>query len=92
SWLRLECLDLGTIYSWQTPPTNTFQDIVTLLSSCPNLRKLGLVFDTTMIDPPTTEKPGGGICNANITTFWVGCSLLPVAAVLSAILPCLRKL
>ncbi|KAG1738772.1 hypothetical protein EDB19DRAFT_883075 [Suillus lakei] len=76
SWPRLECLDLRTAYYWQTPPKVTFQGLVALLSSCPNLRRLGLLFNATRIEPPTAEKPGGGVCNIDFTTFWVGRSLI----------------
>ncbi|KAG1752465.1 uncharacterized protein EDB91DRAFT_1102771, partial [Suillus paluster] len=96
SWPRLECLHLGTKYLWKTPPKITFRGFVTVLSSCPDLRELGLVFNAKKVDPPTDEKPGGGICNTNITTFDVGFSPiekpLPVAIALSAILPYLRKI
>ncbi|KAG0700958.1 hypothetical protein DFH29DRAFT_806899, partial [Suillus ampliporus] len=81
--------------SWDIKPMITFRGLVTLISSCPNLRKLGLVFDATTVDLPTAEKPGGGVCNTNITTFDVGCSPiehpLPVAVALSAILPCVGQ-
>ncbi|KAG0695997.1 hypothetical protein DFH29DRAFT_764323, partial [Suillus ampliporus] len=91
SWPRLECLRLGTRYCWSTPPKITLRGIVTLLSSCPKLRGLGLVFDATTVDPLTDEKLGGGVCNTNITSFDVGSSPierpLQVAVALSAILP-----
>jgi hypothetical protein len=95
SWPHLECLHLGTKYFWQLPPKFTFQGLVALLSSCPNLRKLGLVFDATKVDSPLAEKSGLGVCNTNITSFHVGCSPieqpLQVAVSLSAVLPCLRE-
>ncbi|KAG1738770.1 hypothetical protein EDB19DRAFT_1636188, partial [Suillus lakei] len=93
SWPRLEYLDLGTDNFWKTPPKITFRGLVTVLSSCPHLSGLGLVFDAKKVAPPTAEKPGGGVCNTNITSLWVGCSPieqpLQVAVALSAVLPCL---
>ncbi|OAX38856.1 hypothetical protein K503DRAFT_800109 [Rhizopogon vinicolor AM-OR11-026] len=74
SWPRLERLDLGTGFLWKIQPRLTFQGLVVVLLSCPNLRELGLVFDATKLDPLTAEKPGGGVCNMNITTLCVGCS------------------
>lgn len=95
SWPHLECLHLGNKCSWQLPPKITFRGLVALLSTCPNLRKLGLVFDATKVDSPTAEKLGLGVCNTNITSFHVGCSPieqpLEVAVALSAVLPCLRE-
>ncbi|KAG1736420.1 uncharacterized protein EDB91DRAFT_1250045 [Suillus paluster] len=95
SWSLLQWLDLGTAYFWQTRPRITFRGLVTLLSSYPNLTTLGLIFDATNVDPPTAEKPGGGVYNTHITSFCVGCSSIelppPVAIALSVILPCLRK-
>ncbi|KAG1753024.1 hypothetical protein EDB19DRAFT_1627517 [Suillus lakei] len=95
SWPRLECLYLGTKHYSQTPPKITFRGLVTLLSTCPSLRNLGLVFDATKVDSPTAEKPGGGVCNTNITSFHVGFSPieqpLQVAVSLSAVLSCLRE-
>ncbi|KAG1736430.1 uncharacterized protein EDB91DRAFT_1055617, partial [Suillus paluster] len=96
SWPHLEYLDLGTTYVSQIPPKITFQGIVTVVSSCPHLRNLALVFDATKVDPPTAENPGGGVCNTYITTFDAGWSPieqpLQVAVALSAILPCLRNI
>ncbi|KAG1736421.1 uncharacterized protein EDB91DRAFT_1021549, partial [Suillus paluster] len=90
-WPRLERLEFGTKYVWRIQPKITFRGLVTLLSSCPNLRKLGLVFDATQVDPPMAEKQGRGVCNTHITIFDVGCSPfekpLSVAVPLSAILP-----
>ncbi|KAG0700962.1 hypothetical protein DFH29DRAFT_853134 [Suillus ampliporus] len=87
---------LGPNISGRLPPKITFQGLVILLSSCPNLKSLGLVFDATKVDLPTAEKPGGGVCNINITSLHVGSSPieqpLPVAIALSTILPCLRKI
>lgn len=95
SWPHLECLLLGNKCFWQLPPKITFRGLVTLLSTCPNLRKLGLVFDATKIDSPAAEKLGLGVCNTNITILHVGCSPigqpLQVAVALSAVLPCLRE-
>ncbi|KAG2345712.1 hypothetical protein BDR05DRAFT_998324 [Suillus weaverae] len=95
SWPRLECLHLGTRCFWQTPPKITFRGLVALLSTCPNLRNLGLVFDATKVDSLTVEKPGRGVCNTNITSFHVGFSPieqpLQVAVLLSAVLPCLGE-
>ncbi|KAG0698039.1 hypothetical protein DFH29DRAFT_1003185 [Suillus ampliporus] len=96
SWPRLESLNLGTTGVLKIPPKITFQGLVTLLSSCPNLRDLALIFDATKVDPPTAQKPGGGVCNTHITSFDVGWSPigqpLPVAVALSEILPCLSKI
>ncbi|KAG2156341.1 hypothetical protein DEU56DRAFT_906502 [Suillus clintonianus] len=96
SWTRLRRLDLGTAHFWQTRPRITFCGLVTLLSSCPELTSLGLVFDATNVGPPTDEKPEGGVCNTNIINFRVGCSPIEqpqqVAVALSAILPCLREI
>jgi hypothetical protein len=96
SWPYLEELNLGTRYFWKTRPRITFHGLVAVLSSCLNLKALGLVFDATKLDPPAAEKPGGGISNTNVTTFHVGCSPieepLHVAVALSAILPCLTKI
>lgn len=95
SWPHLECLQLGNKCFWQLPPKITFRGLVALLSTCSNLRKLGLVFDATKIDSPAAEKLGLGVCNTNITSFHVGCSPieqpLQVAVALSAVLPCLRE-
>ncbi|KAG1718010.1 uncharacterized protein EDB91DRAFT_1187388, partial [Suillus paluster] len=96
SWPCLERLELGNKVIWdEDAPMITFRGLVTLLSSCPNLRTLGLVFDATNVDPITAEKPGGGVCNTNITTFSVGGSPIKrpllVAVALEAVLPCLRK-
>ncbi|KAG2137077.1 hypothetical protein DEU56DRAFT_804846 [Suillus clintonianus] len=96
SWPNLENLYLGTWRFWKTPPKITFRGLVAVLSSCPNLRKLGLVFDAKKVALPTAEKPGGGVSNTNITTFGVGCSPiarpLQVAVALSAVLPCLKEI
>ncbi|OAX38857.1 hypothetical protein K503DRAFT_129776 [Rhizopogon vinicolor AM-OR11-026] len=96
SWPCLENLCLGTRYFWRTRPRITFQGLVTVLSSCPNLRVLGLVFDATKLGPPTPEKPGGGVCNTNVTSLHVGFSPIEqpmqVAVALSAILPCLTEI
>jgi hypothetical protein len=96
SWPCLEELNLGTRYFWKMRPRITFHGLVAVLSSCLNLKALGLVFDATKLDPPAAEKPGGGISNTNVTTFHVGCSPieepLHVAVALSAILPCLTKI
>jgi hypothetical protein len=93
SWPCLEQLELGTNHSWKTQPRMTFQGLVTVISSCPNLRKLGLVFDATKVDP---EKSGAEVCNTNITTLCVGFSPIEqtpeVAIALSAILPCLTEI
>ncbi|KAG1890349.1 hypothetical protein F4604DRAFT_1673773 [Suillus subluteus] len=95
SWPRLECLYLGTKCFWRTPPKITFRGLVALLSACPNLRNLGLVFDATKVDSLTAEKLGRGVCNTNITSFHVGFSPieqpLQVAVSLSAVLPCLGE-
>ncbi|KAG1815998.1 uncharacterized protein BJ212DRAFT_1481063 [Suillus subaureus] len=95
SWPRLECLYLGTKCFWRTPPKITFRGLVALLSACPNLRNLGLVFDATKVDLPTAEKLGRRVCNTNITSFHVGFSPikqpLQVAISLSAVLPCLGE-
>ncbi|KAG2111320.1 uncharacterized protein F5147DRAFT_573666 [Suillus discolor] len=95
SWPRLECLYLGTKCFWQTPPKITFRGLVTLLATCPDLRNLGLVFDTTKVASPTAERLGHGVCNTNITHFHVGCSPieqpLEVAVLLSVVLPCLGE-
>ncbi|KAG1836726.1 hypothetical protein DFJ58DRAFT_749702 [Suillus subalutaceus] len=61
SWPRLECLYLGTKCFWRTPPKITFRGLVALLSACPNLRNLGLVFDATKVDSATAEKLGRGV-------------------------------
>ncbi|OAX34625.1 hypothetical protein K503DRAFT_429912 [Rhizopogon vinicolor AM-OR11-026] len=76
SWPHLECLYLGTGGALKEPPKPkvTFQGLVTVLSSCLDLRELGLVFDATRVDPPTAEKPGAGVYNTNITTLHVGFS------------------
>lgn len=96
SWPRLECLYLGTKCFWRTPPNITFRGLVALLSTCPSLRNLGLVFDATKVDSLTAEKLGCGVCNTNITSFHVGFSPieqpLQVAASLSAVLPCLGEI
>ncbi|OAX34370.1 hypothetical protein K503DRAFT_774635, partial [Rhizopogon vinicolor AM-OR11-026] len=93
SWPRLEHLELGTNHTWKTQPRMTFQGLVTVLSSCPNLKELNLVFDATKVDP---KKSGAGVCNTNITTLCVGFSPIEqtpeVALVLSAILPCLTEI
>ncbi|KAG2036700.1 hypothetical protein BDR03DRAFT_1011454 [Suillus americanus] len=95
SWPRLERLDLGTAHFWQTPPRITFRGLVTLLSSCPNLENLGLVFDATNVDP-TQAGRSRGVCNTNIVKLSVGCSPIEqppqVALALSQILPCLRNI
>ncbi|KAG1802658.1 uncharacterized protein HD556DRAFT_1437720 [Suillus plorans] len=95
SWPHLECLYLGTKCFWQTPPKITFRGLVTLLATCPDLRNLGLVFDTTKVDSPTAETLGRGVSNTNITHFHVGCSPieqpLQVADSLSVVLPCLGE-
>ncbi|KAG1807306.1 uncharacterized protein BJ212DRAFT_1387597 [Suillus subaureus] len=95
SWLRFERLDLGTAHFWQTPPRITFRGLVTLLSSCPNLEHLGLVFDTRNVGPIQAER-SGGVCNTNIRKFSVGCSPIEqppqVALALSQILPCLMNI
>jgi len=97
SWPHLECLYLGTGGALKEPPKPkvTFQGLVTVLSSCLNLRELGLVFDATRVDPPTAEKPGAEVYNTNITTLHVGFSPikqpLQVANVFSAILPNLTE-
>jgi len=44
---HLEELVIGTRYFWVTPP-NIIKGIVTVLSSCPNLRVLGFVFDARL--------------------------------------------
>ncbi|KAG2741105.1 hypothetical protein P692DRAFT_20786767 [Suillus brevipes Sb2] len=91
-WPCLERLYLGCDCFWPIPPKITFQGLVTLLSTCPNLKELGLVFDATKLNLPMAI---GEVCNTNITTFQVGCSpidqTLQVSTVLSAILPCLRE-
>jgi hypothetical protein len=96
SWPCLEEFYLGTEYFWRTRPKVTFEGLVSVLSSCPNLRKLGLVFDTTKLRPHTAEKPGGGIFNTSITVLHVGFSPIKrvpeVAVALSAILPCLTEI
>ncbi|OAX35132.1 hypothetical protein K503DRAFT_868468 [Rhizopogon vinicolor AM-OR11-026] len=96
SWPCLEYFYIGVAYFWKTPPRITFQGLVTVVSSCPNLRGLGLVFDATKLDAPTVEKPGGGVCNTNITQLLVGSSPIEqprqVAVSLSAILPCLETI
>ncbi|KAG1789350.1 hypothetical protein EV424DRAFT_1039273 [Suillus variegatus] len=95
SWPHLECLYLGTKCFWQMPPKITFRGLVTLLATCPDLRNLGLVFDTTKVDPSTAETLGRGVSNTNITHFHVGCSPIEqppqVAVSLSAVLPCLEE-
>ncbi|KAG1729599.1 hypothetical protein EDD22DRAFT_810588, partial [Suillus occidentalis] len=84
----LERLYLGCEHFWSTPPKITFRGLVTLLSTCPNLKGLGLVFDATKLIPPTAI---GDVCNTNIISFHVGFSpidqTLEVSTVLSAILP-----
>ncbi|OAX34354.1 hypothetical protein K503DRAFT_859271 [Rhizopogon vinicolor AM-OR11-026] len=96
SWPRLERLYLGNRFFWEIPPRVTFQGLVTVLSSCPNLRELGLVFDATTLDLRTDEKPGGGVCNTNITKLHVGFSPIEqpqkVAIAILAILPCLTNI
>ncbi|KIK36049.1 hypothetical protein CY34DRAFT_811625 [Suillus luteus UH-Slu-Lm8-n1] len=91
-WPCLERLYLGCEHFWSTPPKITFRGLVTLLSTCPNLKGLGLAFDATKLNPPTAI---GDVCNTNITTFQVGFSpidqTLEVSTVLSAILPCLKQ-
>jgi len=66
------------------------------LSSCPNLRLFVLIFDATKLIPPMAQKPGGGVCNINITTLHARFSpiepSLKVAVTLSAILPRLGKI
>ncbi|OJA18012.1 hypothetical protein AZE42_08959 [Rhizopogon vesiculosus] len=92
SWPYLERLNIGTTYVCTARPKIAFQGLVTVL----NLKTLSLVFDATKLHPLTTEKPGGGVCNTNITTFDVGCSPidepLQVAVALSAILPWLTEI
>ncbi|OJA16620.1 hypothetical protein AZE42_05999 [Rhizopogon vesiculosus] len=96
SWPRLERLYLGNQFFWEIPPRITFQGLVTVLSSCPNLRELGLVFDATTLDLRTDEKPGGGVYNTNITKLWAGFSPIDqpkkVAIAILAILPCLTDI
>ncbi|KIK31845.1 hypothetical protein CY34DRAFT_814498, partial [Suillus luteus UH-Slu-Lm8-n1] len=53
SWPCLERLYLGCKNFWSTPPKITFRGLATLLSTCPNLKGLGLVFDATKLIPPT---------------------------------------
>ncbi|KAH7930960.1 hypothetical protein BV22DRAFT_19209 [Leucogyrophana mollusca] len=91
SWPLLETFILGTEHNWYTPAKLTHRGLLALLSRCPRLRSLGLVFDATTIGPPSLDKPGCGAMNVNITTLDVGNSAvgeaLFVAAFLSAILP-----
>jgi hypothetical protein len=72
----------------------TFLALVTVLSTCLNLKSLGLVFDATNAGPPPAGR-SGGVCNTNITKFCVECSPIEkppqVALALSQILPCLRN-
>ncbi|OJA19718.1 hypothetical protein AZE42_01524 [Rhizopogon vesiculosus] len=94
---HLEELVIGTKYFWSTPPRTTFKGIVTVLSSCPNLRMLGLVFDATKLGPSTpTQMLGDGVCNTNITSLGVGFSPIEqtpgVALALWEILPCLSEI
>ncbi|OAX34631.1 hypothetical protein K503DRAFT_774358 [Rhizopogon vinicolor AM-OR11-026] len=92
---HLEELVIGTRYFWLTPPKITLKGIVTVLSSCPNLRVLGLVFDATKLGPPT-QMLGDGVCNTNITSLRVGFSPIEqtpgVAVALWEILPCLSEI
>ncbi|OAX32865.1 hypothetical protein K503DRAFT_804861 [Rhizopogon vinicolor AM-OR11-026] len=96
SWPRLEELYLGIRFFSRITPRVTFQGLLTVLSSCLNLREFGLAFDATTPDLPTAEKPGGWVCNTNITTLHVGFSPIEqppqVAVVLSAVLPCLAEI
>ncbi|OJA15994.1 hypothetical protein AZE42_10253 [Rhizopogon vesiculosus] len=96
SWPRLEELYLGIKFGSRIAPKITFQGFLTVLSSCLNLREFGLAFDATTPDLPIAEKPGGWVCNTNITTLHVGFSPIEqppqVAVVLSVILPCLTEI
>ncbi|OAX34629.1 hypothetical protein K503DRAFT_868800 [Rhizopogon vinicolor AM-OR11-026] len=94
---HLEELVIGTGYFWSTPLRITFNGIATILSSCPNLRVLGLVFDATKLGPTTpTQILGERICNTNITSLRVGFSPIEqtpgVAVALWEILPCLSEI
>ncbi|KAH7926839.1 hypothetical protein BV22DRAFT_1127844 [Leucogyrophana mollusca] len=92
----IERLNLGTRYFWEETPKLTLNGLIVLLTHCPQLRKLGLVIDATVLDPVTQEKPGGGVMNTTITTLSVGCSKIhdptKVAVLLSAILPSLNRI
>jgi len=68
--------------------------MVCVLEHCPKLRELTLTFDTDVVDINPLERPGGAICNRNITVLGIGFSVVKdpaaAAAFLSEILPNLR--
>ncbi|KAH7906104.1 hypothetical protein BJ138DRAFT_671320 [Hygrophoropsis aurantiaca] len=98
SWPDLLAIGLGDGVKNEAHqvPNTTLNGLVVLLKRCIHLQDLGLVFSTSLAGNMTLERPGGGVCNSNITTLSVGCSPITnpaaVAAYLSAILPSVTRI
>ncbi|KII88042.1 hypothetical protein PLICRDRAFT_176786 [Plicaturopsis crispa FD-325 SS-3] len=91
AWPFLECLSLASTVGWASPSRVTLKGLVSLLTFCPHLTKLGLVLDATAHDGTTSATPL--VQNHKITDIHLGNSPIDaahcysVAAYLSHILP-----
>ncbi|KAJ6507435.1 hypothetical protein C8R47DRAFT_94068 [Mycena vitilis] len=96
AWPRLEKLDLAPgCQSARYVPQITLCGLIPLAEHCPRLASLALVLDTTLADPYSSQKPGGGISNSALRELEVVESPLslpiPVGLFLSAIFPHLES-
>jgi hypothetical protein len=91
SWPRLESLNLEL----DTPPQPnhvTLHSLRSLARHCPDLRKLRMTFDASVIPPPDTS--GAHVLQTSLTTIEPHCSPIldpfQVARFISGIFPCLE--
>ncbi|KAG6331270.1 hypothetical protein ID866_7815 [Astraeus odoratus] len=92
AWPNLKHLALGTGDISRTRPRVTMNGLIALLTHCPSLASLHLVFDATVLPP---EELLGSFVNTCITEITVGHSPIrdvqPVIGYLAQLLPRLRR-
>ncbi|EGO30014.1 hypothetical protein SERLADRAFT_433948 [Serpula lacrymans var. lacrymans S7.9] len=96
AWPNLGTLSLNTDHGCRSQSHVTFKGLISLLKLCPKLHTLSMVVDTTILDLPKSGRPGGGVCNRNITELTLSDSKIEdsikVASILSDILPCVKEI
>ncbi|KII86227.1 hypothetical protein PLICRDRAFT_177804 [Plicaturopsis crispa FD-325 SS-3] len=94
AWPLLRSLKLSPRLGWRKRSKITLKGLATLLKLCPNLHKLGIVLDATVVDRQSIRN--AIMRNRHIDTLQLGNSEIgdygKVAAVLSDFLPRLRTI
>lgn len=95
AWPDMEELALSTCVDHPVASLPTFRSLIRLIRSCPKLRALSLVIDTTKVDMPFLGVVGGDVRSEVLEDLCLGNSLITspvtVAHILRTLYPALKQ-